>query len=141
MGVVVVTMHYIWPYHFQTACYSQVVTVFILITAVTPSSGCLKLKDEDWRSLTEYFSEACKSRTEIETLCDLLMKTQACNDLGRESILNPRNLAKNYLEQNPGACWKDIVRALCEMSKNRIAMKVVEKHNLNIKDCNEIRAS
>ena len=102
--------------------------------------GCIRqLEDDDLNSLSNYFSEACRTQTEIETLCDFLtLKTATINELQREKKLDPRNIAKRYLDENPRACWANIVRVLCELSKNRLAMKVAEKYELNINDCNDL---
>lgn len=87
--------------------------------------------------MTNYFSQACKSLDETETLCKDYLKLKNCNDLQRDSKLKPFYLAESYLEQNPKACWEDIVRVFCELSKDRLANEVVEQYELNIKDCSE----
>ena len=113
---------------------------YLQCAIVPPFLGCIRqLEDDDVNSLSNYFGEACRTQTEIETLCDFLaLKTATINELQRENKLNPRNIAKRYLDENPRACWANIVRVLCELSKNRIAMKVAKKYDLNINDCNEL---
>ena len=71
------------------------------------------------------------------TLCEDYLKLKNCNYLQRETKLKPFYLADSYLEQNPRACCEDIVRVLCELSKDRIAMEFADEYDLNIKDCSE----
>ena len=124
---------HLWHFHKQ---FIQGLVSFSL--AMRSSPGCLRpLKNEDRKGLSKYFGQACKSQTEAETLCADYLKLKNCNDLLRDSKLTPFHLANSYLEQNPRVCWADIVRVLCELSKDRLAMEVAEEYDMNIKDCSE----
>ena len=105
---------------------------------LSPSPGCVRqLKNEDRKTLSKYFDQACGSQTETEILCEDYLKLKNCNDLQRENKLIPFHLAKSYLEQNPRACCEHIVRVICDLSKDSIAMEFAEEYDLNIKDCSE----
>ncbi len=64
---------------------------------------------------------------DLEILCNHL-KLINCNELKYSNKLNPYYMAKSYLSQRAQACWEDIVSVFRDISNNRLANEVANKH-------------
>ena len=76
--------------------------------------------------------------TDPEKLCSWL-KLRNCNALKYGDELKHFNLAKHYLDQNPEACWEDIVEVLCELTHRTPAERVAREQGVDyLKHCPKV---
>lgn len=88
---------------------------------------CHEMKMSDWKVLDNYLGGV---QSKPEKLCNYLDLAN-CNDLDRVGKLDSFNMATNFLEQKPGACWEHFVSILCDLLHDNLARTVSTAHGVN----------
>ena len=100
------------------------------------TAGCHKMRSEDHLHPLEGYLGGVN--TKHDRLCSYL-KLENCNAL-KSSDASSFNLADNYLQQNPKACWEDIVAIFCKLAHYTLAYTVSEEYGVDynsIQECSK----